>query len=310
MKKILNPALLLLRPVLLFLAVAGSIGSCKKENSGNQSPQQQETAVLTSTQSDAEADVVFNDVFDNVMGVNNDVGMQGTGVFGRMAGREGSSTAKEDSVAPCFTITVNKLNPGSFFPVQVIIDFGEGCEGKDGRIRKGKLVATYTGRLIIPGNAASVTFEDFYLDSIKVEGTVTITNSGTLAARQFTLDVQEAKLSKPGGNYTQWSAHRTITQTEGMITPDFPLDDAFSIEGNSQGLARQNNLLVTWQTSITTPLLKRFLCHWFVQGTVKAVLSNSNNGNQWTAILDYGNGNCDRKATITINGVEHEISLH
>ena len=38
-----------------------------------------------SSQSETENEVVFNDVFDNVMGVNTELGIGGTGIFGRMA---------------------------------------------------------------------------------------------------------------------------------------------------------------------------------------------------------------------------------
>jgi len=31
---------------------------------------------------------------------------------------------------------------------------------------------------------------------------------------------------------------------------------------------------------------------------------------QWVATLDYGQGECDSLATLTINGVSHQIQLH
>jgi hypothetical protein len=61
----------------------------------------------------------------------------------------------------------------------------------------------------------------FYIDSIKVEGTHKITNSSsqitTQLSRQFTVDVN-GKLSKPNGNYTEWTSHKVITQIEGLVT--------------------------------------------------------------------------------------------
>jgi hypothetical protein len=289
----------------LFFFTALSLFSCKKETSGVTDNDKQE-ASLASAESNAEADFVFNDVFDNVIGVNNDVGMQGTGVFGRSM----NANLNAERPAACFTVTINKLAAPAVFPLQVIIDFGAGCEGKDGHVRKGKIIATYTGRLIVAGNKATATFDGFYIDSIKVEGTETVANTTSANNRQFTVDVENAKLSKLNGNYTAWNNHKVITQTDGLATPEFALDDTFTIEGNSNGQLKRADLLATWESNIEEPLVKKFLCRWIVQGRIKTTLGAGAASNQWIAVLDYGSGECDRKATVTINGVTHEISLH
>ena len=291
--------------ITLILFTVLSIFSCKKENSGV-SADDQENASLSAAESNAEAEFVFNDVFDNVMGVNNDVGMQGTGVFGRVM----NSNGENERPLSCFTVAIKQLAAPATFPLQIIIDFGAGCEGKDGHVRKGKIIAEYTGRLIVPGKSASVTFDGFYIDSIKVEGTETISNTSAADNRQFTIDVSGAKLSKPNGNYTAWNNHKVITQTDGLNTPDFALDDVFTIEGNSSGQLKKQDLLATWQSEIESPLVKKFLCRWIVQGKIKTTLGASSANNQWVAELDYGNGACDGKATVTINGSTQEISLH
>jgi len=291
--------------ITLILFTVLSIFSCKKENSGV-SADDQENASLSAAESNAEAEFVFNDVFDNVMGVNNDVGMQGTGVFGRIM----NSNGENERPLSCFTVAIKQLAAPATFPLQIIIDFGAGCEGKDGHVRKGKIIAEYTGRLIVPGKSASVTFDGFYIDSIKVEGTETISNTSAADNRQFTIDVSGAKLSKPNGNYTAWNNHKVITETDGLNTPDFALDDVFTIEGNSSGQLKKQDLLATWQSEIESPLVKKFLCRWIVQGKIKTTLGASSANNQWVAELDYGNGACDGKATVTINGSTQEISLH
>ncbi|MCW3119984.1 MAG: hypothetical protein JWM28_4066 [Chitinophagaceae bacterium] len=302
MKFISAPARFL---ITLSVLTALTIFSCKKENSGATDDDKQE-ASLASAESNAEAEFVFNDVFDNVMGVNNDVGMQGTGVFGR------SMNVNPNAERPnsCFTVSITQLAAPNIFPLQIVIDFGAGCEGKDGHIRKGKIIATYTGRLIVAGNKATVLFDGFYIDSIKVEGAETIANTTSAGNRQFTVDVQNAKLSKLNGNYTEWNNHKVITQTEGLATPDIALDDAFTVEGNSNGRLKRGNLLATWESNIDEPLVKKFLCRWVVQGVIKTTLGAGVAGSQWVAILDYGLGDCDNRATVIINGSTQEISLH
>ena len=289
----------------LFLFTALIIFSCKKENSGT-SAADQENASLSAAESNVEAEFVFNDVFDNVMGVNNDVGVQGTGVFGRIM----NANTEAERPLVCYTVSITQLSSPALFPLQIVIDFGGGCEGKDGHIRKGKIIATYTGRLIVPGKSASVTFDGFYIDSIQVAGTESITNSASAGNRQFTIDITDARLSKPNGNYTAWNNHKIITQTAGLNTPDIALDDVFTIEGNAAGQLRKGDLLATWKSEIETPLVKEFLCRWIIQGKIKTTLGASSANNQWVAELDYGSGTCDKNATVIINGITHEISLH
>jgi hypothetical protein len=299
-----------------FTFILFTIGSCSKETSQNGNPQQEEQASLASSESDGEAEMVFNEVFDDAMGVNDEVGMAGTGIFGRNSYGTSINTinpgARVDSLPHCVSVTITHTNAPAIFPVRVVIDFGtSGCPGPDGHIRRGKIINEYTNRLVVPGAIATSTFDGFYIDSIKVEGTHRITNTSTSNVRQFTVDVIAAKLSKPNGNYTEWASHKTITQIEGLGTPDWPRDDIFKIEGSAHGRAKRGDLLVVWESSIVEPLIKKFECRWVVQGRVRTVrVTNSTTANTWIAVLDFGTGNCDNQATITINGVVHQITLH
>jgi hypothetical protein len=278
------------------------IGSCKKEKSQSASDEEQEvTASQVSSEADAQAELVFNGVFDDAMGVNDEVGIGGTGVFGR--------------INACPTVVVVRLNAPNLFPVKIILDYGAGgCTGPDGHFRKGKVISVYSNRLLIPGATDSVTFDGFYIDSIKVEGLLRIQNTGTgpvtsPTTRQFTTDVVNGKLTKPSGNYVHWNSHKVITQAEGLSTPNIPLDDIFRIEGSARGQVLRGNLLVAWESSITEPLYKRFTCRWIVRGKIRTVRINSPANSPWIAVLDFGAGTCDNQAIVTINGIPHQITL-
>ena len=283
------------------------IASCSKETSQTLD-QQEEQASIASSESDGESEIVFNGVFDDAMGASDEVGMAGTGIFGRTiaSNPDGSLGTQRPNV--CYTVTVTHPN-NTPFPVRVVIDFGTGCTGPDGHTRRGKIITDYTNRLIYPGAMAVTSFDGFYIDSIHVEGTHKITNTSTgTTNRQFTVDVIDAKLSKPNGDYTKWSSHKIITQIEGLITPDFH-DDVFSITGSAHGQVKRGNLLVGWESSIIEPLIKRFTCRWIVRGKIRTVRINSTPNSPWVAVLDFGNGNCDNQAVITINGRSHNITL-
>ncbi len=277
--------------------------SCSKESSRNGSADEQEMqASRVSSESDGEAEIIFNGLFDDAMGVNADVGLSGTGIFGR--------------VSTCPDITITHSNPGTFFPVRIVLDFGvNGCvHPRDGHFRKGKIIIEYTDRLLYPGAVSTTIFDHFYFDSTKVEGMQKITNTMPAGSTintnlSFKIDVIDAKLTRPSGNYTMWTSHKTLVQIEGRSTPLIPLDDIFKMEGNANGKVLRGNLLVVWESGIIEPLIKRFNCRWISKGRVRITRTNTPPSSPWIAVLDFGAGLCDNQATITINGVLHQITL-
>jgi len=310
MKLIFNPA----RLSALVLVSLIVFGSCQKESSADATIQEEFTS-QASSEADAESDDIFNEVFDNVLGVNADVGFGGTGVFGQMNPGSSGGTAR---LTACPDVTVTHLS-GNLdpFPVKIIMDFGTGCTGRDGRTRSGKIVTVYTNRLFVFGATATTEFVDYTVDSIKVHGVHIITNQGepistspTLCIRhRWKVEVRNAKLSKPNGNYTEWNSTKIITQLEGMCTPWIHLDDIYKIEGGANGKVKRGDLLIAWNSEITTPLVKKFSCHWLVKGIIRIARINLTTNSPWIATINYGTGDCDDNAVVTINGIAHNITL-
>lgn len=310
MKLILSPARLAV--FILFSLIV--FGSCKKETSAD-TPQQEEFASQASSEADAESDDIFNEVFDNVLGVNADLGFGGTGVFGQMNPGTTGGTARLNA-CPDVTITSTSGVPNTF-PVKVVMDFGTGCVGRDGRTRAGKIVTVYSNRLFVFGATATTEFVDYKVDSIKVQGTHVITNQGepistspNLCIRhKWKVEVKNAKLTKPNGNYVEWNSIKTITQLEGTCTPYIQLDDIYKIEGSAYGKVKRGDLLIAFNSEITDPLIKKFSCRWLVKGTIRVMRLNLTTNSPWVATINYGNGDCDNKALVTINGIPHIITL-
>lgn len=287
---------------------------CKKDKN-ELSEQEEQQVAMAATESEGEADNSFSDVFDDAMGANNQVGMEGTGIFGgRTISTETGRTMQVDSVPSCATVTIQHL-ASTFFPVKVTVDFGAGCIGRDGRTRSGKMITIYTGRLTVAGSMSTTTFDNYRVDSVLVQGTVKITNTstppsvGTLPVHQFTVDVINGRRTRPNGHYLEWNGHRVITQVEGMLTPLHPFDDVYAITGHGSGSVHRGTFIASWESQITVPLRKRFNCRWITQGKIRVVRRNLATTSRWAAVLDYGAGTCDRNATLTINGVTHNILL-
>jgi len=310
--KFLNSPICLITACFLFLVFITF--SCKKETSQTLSSQDEQQANLAASESNAEADDVFNGVFDDAMGVNSDVGMGGTGLFMRnVAGNYGTTgaDARIDPAPSCLNVAiVTSGNPTAPFPVTITLDFGSGCSCGDGHTRRGKIIVKYSDRLLHPNANANIQFEDFSVDSIQIDNSTsyTIANTGSQDKLQFTIDIN-AKLSKSNGNYTEWHSHKVITRTDGG-TSITPLDDVMQIEGNASGKVKKNDLIVAWKAEITDPFIKRFTCRWISKGVMKVWRESLSSNSAWIGVLDYGNGNCDNRATLTLNGVAYQITLH
>jgi hypothetical protein len=187
------------------------------------------------------------------------------------------------------------------FPKTVTIDFGTGCLGRDGKYRKGKIVSIYTNPMVVPGAKVSTTFVGYYVDSFKIEGTHITENTSTSNMQGWKNKVINGKITNTNTNrWIMWNSVKDVLQIAGNGTPNFPMDDVYRITGSATG---SNSGGHTWASVIVNPLIKKFTCPWIVEGTVRLVRDGR------TALLDYGNGNCDNLAIIYINGVPHIITL-
>jgi hypothetical protein len=277
--------------------------ACKKDNSASVKDDNP-IATTDAAQSDASSQVQYDDVFNITMGVQasdvgEDVGIgTGAGIIYRPGNADGMSTV--DSVGRCFTITVVPKTL-HVFPKVVTIDFGTGCLGKDGKLRKGRIMTTYTGPMFVPGNSATSTFADYQVDSLRIGGTNSVENTSTSNKFAWNVKVVDGKITNVlTGTWRQWNSVRENKQIEGNGTPLLLSDDIFQISGNASGSNSNGNL---WSSLITQPLVRKYICPWIGKGQVSITR------NAATAILDYGDGSCDNKATITINSVVYNISL-
>lgn len=276
--------------------------SCKKENSTTGAEVE---ATVESTVSNAEADGTYDEVFNTTMGIGAEAGGEelgitaGAGVFaGRM--ENGDITGRVDSTQRCFTVTVVPQVRG-VFPKTVTIDFGAtGCLGRDGKLRKGKIVTVYTGPMRIPGSKATTEFVGYKVDSVQVQGVHEVQNTSSSNNLSLTTKVINGQLTWDSGRWIKWTSTRTVVQVEGNGSPMFPLDDIFSITGAGRG---ENSRGASWAHEITEPLIKKFTCRWISKGVIRFRV-NSNTG-----LLNYGNGECDNKAILTVNGRTVEITL-
>ncbi|MCB0643761.1 MAG: hypothetical protein KDC44_19070 [Phaeodactylibacter sp.] len=189
----------------------------------------------------------------------------------------------------CPTVTVSP-DDGSY-PRTVTIDYGqEGCEGPHGHIRKGVIEVFLTDSMSMVGAERTVSFLDFSIDDVQILGSKVLVNMGPNADDQPTAGrTVELQFLFPNDQEASWSASQTITLIEGSSTTAF-LDNVWQIEGSGEGINRNG---VPFSSQIVEPLIKPRSCPWIVSG-IRTVTVND-----LQRSLDFGDGECDRKATLT-----------
>jgi len=185
----------------------------------------------------------------------------------------------------------------------ITVDFGiNGCNDRHGRDRKGKIIITYTDPLYIPGAVLTVTFENFFFRGVRINGQRVITNISESLDYNLLFNITfEGTFTWDDGSESTRRAHWVV---ERIRTPN-PINDEKHVNGEAAGTTKNGT---EYTVEITETIVFKRSCGPFnvfipVQG-VKVYTWGTNE-----KTIDYGDGECDRLVTITINGETEEIEL-
>lgn len=185
---------------------------------------------------------------------------------------------------------------------RVEINFGDGCQGPDGKVRKGIIVVEYVGHWLVSGSKIWTILKDFYVDDIKIEGTRILTNvsevSGTLV---FTVGIMEGKVIWPDETFLTRSSERTHTLTFGDTLLDFELE----VEGVASGTTR---LGVHYTAETIEPLVFKSSCRGSTYLPVSGIKTITI-PEKPVITVNYGEGDCDKTFRITIGEGSKEVTL-
>ena len=205
---------------------------------------------------------------------------------------------EEESLGQCAVITHDQPNK------TITVDFGAGCVGRDGRTRSGKIIVTYTAWKYRPGAVITTTLENYVVDSIAYEGTKTVTNLTDSTSEFISLNtrLEGGKATFPDGTV----ATRTFDYTRTWIRATRPSLDEFTLTGTASGSRRNGT---TYEVSTVEELVFRRNCglnrrHIPVSGS-KEIQRNDNE----PVLLDFGDGTCDRIATVSRGDNSRTIRL-
>ena len=270
----------------LTVATGLILGSCRKSD-------RDEDTETTSSKDNALAESAFNDVFKQL----NDAAADNADV----------NRVPEDAqvMASCGTVTVTPALPNTSFPKTLTIDFGNtNVTCSDGHARRGKIIATFSGKYRDSATVITISLNNFYLDNYAVQGTKTITNKGrnTSSNLYYSISVQNASVTSPQNKTVSWQSTREREWIAGESTPLDLTDDVYLITGSANGTGTSGN---TFTVSITQALRVQLNCRWITSG--KMTLQPQNLAARY---IDYGSGGCDDQATVTINGNTYDVTMN
>lgn len=273
-------------------------------------------ATISCSKNDAidDAQITADEVSVNakVDAMNNDVSNIAEEEFSTENGVSGrSSTTTNNFLPDCAVVTRVPATgvPAVGANIVKTIDFGTtGCLMPRGGVLKGKMIITIPYLPNATSHTASVTFENFYHNLRKVEGTKT-----------FTRTLVGATATNLGHPKVDMTMNLTITLPDNRVVTRTGTRTREIIAGYGDSDVTNNVYEVTgsWATTfpntttqtstITTPIIVKLACTPTNSALSQGIITFARNSN--TATLDYGDGSCDNLAVFTKNGVPTTITL-
>jgi hypothetical protein len=209
------------------------------------------------------------------------------------------STEGDGILGQCAIVTIDTIA----VPHVMTIDFGDtNCLCNDGRYRRGMIHVSFTGRYHKPGTVITITTDNYYVNDNQVNCIKVIENNGYNEEGHmvFTIHVNGYIIFANNEGTLNWSSDKTREWIEGEETPRIR-DDVYLIRGTATGTRPSG---ITFTKVIIEPLRRELSCRYFVSGTVEITPEG-----RPVRLLDFGNGECDNLATVTINGRTFTIYL-
>ena len=213
---------------------------------------------------------------------------------------KGPKRFKGDKYGDCATVVVDEENNTK------TIAFSEECEGKRGQSRSGTMIVTYSETQGETGSFRQVTYDDFYLNGVKIEGTrrteiISIDENGSKTMRTT---VTDGKMIYEDGTFKTKSADMTrYTHVEN------DKKQYSRLSGSKSGVSTEG---VSFSMEITTPI--KFVYDCFGEGQRKRGkvpvegIKVTDDGEQ-IITTDFGDGTCDTLVEISKDGEVETVDL-
>lgn len=283
--KVLSVTALAIGAITIFFA-------CKKDDKAGADNARDNQTIAAATQ-EAEINAIYEDAFSITLDYN-------TTESDLNGGNRKAPNATWNNYSRCTGVALS-IDPADFqsYPKTIIIDFKDGCTDENNRTRKGKLKIVVDKIFVSPGATAKITFDNYYVNGIKVEGEQTVQNLSSGDGFGYSYTIVDGKLTYPTGKVITYSGNRNVLQKEGAATPWVITDDIYELTGNAS--LKDSGVIAT--VAIKSGLVRKIACPYISKGIVELMV------NSFKASIDYGNGDCDKKAVLTVGDKTKEIEL-
>lgn len=232
---------------------------------------------------EAELETIVSSIFEDIDEIVFD-GME----LSATSARTSEEDLDEESPLRCAVRTVYRERKA------VVIDFGEGCEGPSGKVRKGKIIIQHSDWSFVPGATVTVTFNNYFVNGIKVEGKRIRKNITRRPAEGMVVEItlEGGKLIWPDRTFLT----RESKMTQKRIRGEHPGRDVIFVDGWATGVNRNE---VRYAVSIPQTIMYRRQCEApRIFTPVKGQKAFRLEG-QEPLIINYGDGSCSEEITVT-----------
>lgn len=213
---------------------------------------------------------------------------------------DGVLYAENSNAAKAIAKSINNgalitVEPADFstFPKTTTIDFKSGVKGKDGITRKGIVTIVSTNWYREADSEHTTTFQNFYHEDYKVEGTHVAKNMGKNKDDflKFNVRIENGRITTQEGASISYIQDSYRTWVSGFDTPLNVWDDQYLLDGTQSGTSSKG---VNYELSI-----KESLHFFLLPREVKSGILMLNIGKIKDIELNYTN------STLTIFGVSY-----
>jgi hypothetical protein len=189
-------------------------------------------------------------------------------------------------------VCANLTRTGSKAQGSLQVNFGAGCTDPRGNVRKGAIVVVHDGNWNEAGSMWTLTFEEYSINGIKIEGTRTVTVvSVTELLTVYEVILTNGKVTWPDGRV----ATREVNRRREHERNENNLLDRLIIYGTAQGTFCNGR---GYSIEILERLIYRRAC--VAEGVIIPVsgVKLIKHGDRELTV-DYGDGTCDNFVTLT-----------
>lgn len=185
------------------------------------------------------------------------------------------------------------------------ISFGTAeCLGYDGRYRSGRMYVFYNNKLTPKekGYYYKIVFDLYTVDGHTLGGHKEVWNTGHNAAGNIKYDIASVDTIylKDGSGKLVGVSERTREWYKGSNTLQTS-DDVYRFTGFGSFTRPKGE---NYYIEIAKPLVDALNCNWINDGVINIFPEGATQ-----RVLDFGDGECESEATISVNGVERVVHI-